>query len=257
MLEIDIPTILFEIINFLALTAILYFLVFRRIMESINQQNKQKDDALKIIMEEKEQAEAYTLEMKEKLDNLDVEAAKVVKAAQDQIDRHRMKLMDAAHIEAERLLKQAYREKEQIQEQAIEDYYEEIMDVVIKISSDLIGKNAPQGVHDEMVAELVKRVWDLGRNEMEQVTMLRRAIGERTLTMYVESARPLSNEQQLSLIQTFSALADQNVKAELKINPALGVGLKVRLGDIILDNTIHHQLANLEDKLLADLKGMA
>ncbi len=257
MLEIDIPTILFEVINFLALTAILYFLVFRRIMDAVNKQNQEKADALKSIQEDKKQAEAYKLEMKEKLDNLDVEATKIVKAAQDQIDKQRSKLLDAAQLEAERLLKQAYREKEQIHEQAIEQYYEEIMDVVIKLTSNLIGKNAPQGVHDEMVEELVKRVWDLGRNEMEQVTMLRRAIGDRVPTMYVESARPLSNEQQLSLIKTFSALADQNVKAELKINPELGVGIKVRLGDIVLDNTIHLQLVNLEDELLNQLKGMA
>lgn len=257
MLEIDFITIIIEIINFLALTAILYFLVFRRIMANVTKRNEEKEAALQAIAKDREEAEAYKLEMKQKLDNIEAEAADIVQNAQAQIDKRRKKMLDAAHAEAERLLKQAYHEKEQIHEQAVEQYYQEIMNVVINLTSGLIGKNAPQEVHDDMVEDLVQRVWDLGRNEMEQVTMLRRAIGDRTPTMYVESARPLNQEQQLALIQTFSALADQNVKAELKINSELGVGLKVRLGDIILDNSIYLQLTNLEEELMAQLKGMA
>lgn len=257
MLEIDFLTIIIEIINFLALTAILYFLVFRRIMTSVTERNTEKEAALEAILKDREEAEVYKLEIKQKLDNIETEAAEIVKTAQEQIDKRRKKVLDVAHAEAERLLKQAYREKEQIREQAVEQYYEEIMDVVVKLTSGLIGKNAPQSVQNDMVEDLVQRVWDLGRNEMEQVTMLRRAIGERTPTMYVESARPLTQEQQRALIQTFSALADQNVKAELKINPELGIGLKVRLGDIILNNSISLQLSNLEEELMTQLKGMA
>ena len=100
-----------------------------------------------------------------------------------------------------------------------------------------------------LVEELNERVWEMGRGEMRQVEMLRRSLGERRPTVHVTAARPLSKEQQRDLVQTFGALADRTVSVKLEIDSALAAGVRVRLGDMIVENSVAQQLEDLRDEI--------
>jgi F0F1-type ATP synthase delta subunit len=104
------------------------------------------------------------------------------------------------------------------------------------------------------VQQLSDRIWELGRSEMERVETFRRSLGDRTPTAYVTTARPLSPEQQGLLARTFTALADRHVNLELKTDPALAAGIRVRLGDTIVDHSIAGQLADLRESVSTALK---
>jgi F-type H+-transporting ATPase subunit b len=257
MLELDPLTIILEILNFLALTVLLYFLVFKRVIKSIAERTAKKEALMIAIQNDRDEAERIKLEINERLAQIDGEAIEIVKQAQNQIDFERKKLLDAAHLEAEKLLRQAYQEKKQYEKQSLDEFHEEMMDTIIKISTQIISKNAPASLQSEMVDQLVHRVWDFGKHEMEQVQILRHALGDRTPTMLIETANPLTPEQQRALVQSFSALADHTVKAEIKLNPKLGVGIKVRMGDIVLDNSIAAQILDLKEDIIEQLKDVS
>jgi F-type H+-transporting ATPase subunit delta len=67
--------------------------------------------------------------------------------------------------------------------------------------------------------------------------------------VHVTAARPLSQEQQRDLVQTFGALADRTVSVELEIDPSLAAGARVRLGDMIVENSVAQQLEDLRDEI--------
>jgi F0F1-type ATP synthase delta subunit len=55
-------------------------------------------------------------------------------------------------------------------------------------------------------------------------------------------------------VRTFSALADRDVNVDLKVDPSLGLGLQVRLGDLVMDTTIAGQLDGLRENVVEALE---
>lgn len=94
----------------------------------------------------------------------------------------------------------------------------------------------------------------MGRSEMARVEAFRVSLGDREPTAYVTSAKPLSSEQQGELARTLTALADRHVDLDLRIDASLAAGLRVRLEDIVIDNTIAGQLQELRESVAQALK---
>jgi hypothetical protein len=95
----------------------------------------------------------------------------------------------------------------------------------------------------------------MGQRDMQRVETIRRSLGERSPTVEVVTAKPLSSDQQAALVRTFSALADRNVGLHQQVDSDLYVGLRVRLGDVVTDHSIAGQLDALRervDRLLED-----
>lgn len=244
-LELDIPTILFEIINFLILTVVLYRVLFRRVMDSVKARAAEKERLSRQLAQDQQEAMRLQVELESRLANIDQEAADIVARAQRQIEAERKAMLEAAESEVGRLLMEAQVEAGQIQQQAMDQFHDDLLETILDISSRFIGQAAPAELHDSLVQQLNDRIWELGRSERRQVEAIRRALGERAPTAHVTSAQTLSPEQQRLLVRTLSALADHNVQLDLKTDPALIAGLHVRMGDMIVENSIRAQLAEL------------
>jgi F-type H+-transporting ATPase subunit delta len=88
---------------------------------------------------------------------------------------------------------------------------------------------------------------------MSQVETLRHALGDREPTVHVTTAHALTTEQQGLLARTFTALADRHVNLEVTVEPTLAAGLRVRLGDMVVDNSIADRLEVLRESVSQSL----
>jgi len=73
----------------------------------------------------------------------------------------------------------------------------------------------------------------------------------------IEVPRELTTEQQMKLINTFNALTDKEVELEIRVRPELVSGIRARVGDIVLDNTIHAHLDSLREVIGQKLETLA
>ena len=80
-------------------------------------------------------------------------------------------------------------------------------------------------------------------------------LGDRTPNVVVRSAKSLTAEQQGQLVRTFTALADRNVNLDLRVDPAMGLGLRVRIGDLVIDNSIAGKFDDLQDEVMDCAEG--
>lgn len=248
MLEIDIPTIVFEIINFLALTVLLYFLLFRRVVQSVRNRAEEKQRLLQEAHQEREEAQRLRMEWESLLDGVDEKVAEIVSKAHENMDEERKKVIQSARNEARRILEGARSEAEQLQKRETEEYAQQILDVIMEICGNIIGQIAPAEAHEKLFHNLSDRIWELGRKEMDLVEIIRRSYDERSPTIDVETALNLSSDLTRELAQTLSALIDRDVDLELIINPELILGFRVRLGDVVIDNSITHELLQMQEK---------
>ncbi len=254
MLNLDIWTIAFQIINFLALVAALYYLLFRPVMRSVKEREAEKEQLAHESVQERQEAARLHAELETRLAHADEEVAAIIATAREQAEAERKALLQETQAEVERFMVEAHADAHRLQQQTVDESHDDLLDAILEISGWAIGRTAPPEVHETLVQQLSDRIWELGRSEMERVETFRRSLGDRTPTAYVTTARPLSPEQQGLLARTFTALADRHVNLELKTDPSLAAGIKVRLGDTLVDHSIGGQLAELRETVSMALK---
>jgi F-type H+-transporting ATPase subunit b len=254
MLNLDIWTIAFQIINFLALVAALYYLLFRPVMRNVKERAAEKEQLARESAQERQEAARLHAELETRLAHADEGTAAIIATARERAEAERKALLQETQAEVERILVEAHADAHRLRQQAVDESHDNLLDAILEISGWAISRTAPPEAHDALVQQLSDRIWELGRSEMERVETFRRSLGDRTPTAYVTTARPLSPEQQGLLARTFTALADRHVNLELKTDPSLAAGIQVRLGDTLVDHSIGGQLAELRETVSMALK---
>jgi len=248
MLDINLTTILMQLANFAIMAALLYFLLFKRVSAQVQ---KRKEKLAQI--------EAETLANFAASEQARAEAEKQVAHAQSLIDEkislakselevNRFQIIDTTKKEAERIIKEAVETAEIEQRQSLEQYNDALTGAIIEIVKNLLHQYSPEVIHNSLVQQTNERIWELGKKEMDRVETIRRSLKDREPTLSLESAFPLSKEQQANLIRTFSALADKNLKLDMAIDKELGSGIRVRLGDFIINNSLDALLGDIEQQ---------
>ncbi len=89
----------------------------------------------------------------------------------------------------------------------------------------------------------------MGKTDMRAVQRLRESLVDRFPTVEISVPRELTVEQYNKLLNTFNALADREVEINATVDQKLVAGIKARIGDIILDNSIGSHLDSLSDEI--------
>lgn len=252
-LSLDPVTIIFQAVNFLILAALLYRFLWKPVLQRIQARAHQQENVMREIEQDREDAARMRADLETQLERASEEADRIVIEAQEQAEDARRQVMAQAEREVERILAEAHTEAHRLRHQAAEEFEEKALDVVLQVSGQLIERSAPPEVHDVLLKELTERIWEMGRTDMGRVEEFRRSLGERTPTAHIATARSLSAEQQSLLAQTFTALADRHVNVEMNINPALAAGARVRIGDLLVDNSIAGHMWQLRDETVKAL----
>jgi F-type H+-transporting ATPase subunit b len=254
-LDLDLNTVLFQLINFLVLATALYFLLFRPGIRKMREDEAEKERLAREAAQDRQEVERLRAALEDRLAGVEEEATAIVARAKEQAEVERTALMQETEAEAERILAEAHANADRLGSQTIDEFQDDLLDTILAISGQVIGQVTPPEVHDALIQQLSDRIWEMGRSEMRQVENLRRALGDREPTVYVTTAHSLTSEQQGLLARTFTALADRHVNLEVTTDPTLAAGVRVRLGDMVVDNSIADRLGTLRESAGQTLKG--
>lgn len=254
MLDIDLVTILAQIINFLVIAVVLYFLLFKPVTKRIEQRAREKETLLAEAQKKEELADLKLSEVEERLEKIDQEIEKRLQDAYQQAKSESKSLLEATQQEAKKILSEAEHEAAKRQKHEMTQLQEELVDTILNICGQILSKTSPETIHDKLLEDLNVEIWDMGKNDMRQVRAIRDSLAEREPTAFVSSAKELSPEQQRAIIRTFSALADRNVSMDIEIDPGLIAGVKVRMGDLVVENTLAMELTELRSDVVDALE---
>ncbi len=254
MLELDLTTIILEVLNFTVLAVLLYQFLLKPVMRNVQARADEKERIARELAEERERATRARTELEERLARADEEADAIINSAQERIEASRQALLEEAYREAERILNDAQDDAQRLRQQTIAESYVDVMSTVLELSGTVIQRTSPPELHDSLVQRLSDSIWELGRTDIARVEDFRRSLGDRAPTVTLTSARPLTAEQQGSLARTFGALADRRVGLEVRVDPALIVGLRARVGDMVIDSSIAGDIAELRSEVETLLK---
>jgi ATP synthase F0 subunit b len=254
MLSIDVATVIFQLINFAILAGLLYWLLFKPIQKTIRERAEQKAAALSNLEKEREEAARLKTEFQERLANAEQEAEEAAGEIRQEAEREREHFLQEAQEEVEQILVEAQADAYRVRRQAVESFHADLVDAILDVSGIVIGNVVPDEVHGALVRQLSNRIWELGRTDIQRVDLLRQSLGQREPTAYITAAQALTVEQQGLMARTLTALADRHVDLEVRVEPALVAGIRVRIGDIIVDSSIAGQMDELRDQAMGALE---
>lgn len=253
MLNIDPTTILFQIINFLVLFALLYFLLFKNLIKRADKRKSELEAILAKTQANYRDSESLRRQLEDTLENIHQEVAEYISKAKAELEIDRYQVLEETKVKAEQIIKQAQSNASTIQSLAIAETQNKMLDLIIEIVGNIINNSAPAEFHESLVKQINDRVWEMGKKEMREVDMIRKSLEEREPTLTVRTPKPLSKEQQSSIVRTFSALADKNIKLQISRDSSLISGLRIRLGDFIIDNSLKAKLQEIKAEALEDV----
>jgi F-type H+-transporting ATPase subunit b len=254
MLTIDIPTILFQIFNFLVLAVALYFLLFRSVVRNVRERARKKEQLIQDVEKTKADTEKTLVAYQQKLADVDKEIDQIIKKAEQTVEDERKQAISDIELEANRILGEAQAEVENREKISLEQFYDQVVDQIMSVSQSVISKTVTVEIHNQLIQQMADEIWRMGREDLQRVASIRNSLRERIPIVHVDTAMPLTADQQGLLVRTFSALADRTIKTEIHEDKGLGAGCHVRIGDLVVDNTTTAQVQKLRDSATAELR---
>ena len=166
MIQIDM-TFFASILNFLLLTALLTFFLYRPVRKFM----MDRQDRIKRSLEEAAQSRAESAKMKQeyeaRLAQASREAQDIIEKAVVQGERAQAEILDAARKEAKAILEQARAEAARERQVAFEALRDDIVDLVISTASVVAGKKVDSADDEAIVKRLVEEGWLSDAEERE------------------------------------------------------------------------------------------
>jgi F-type H+-transporting ATPase subunit b len=256
MLNINLTTILFQFINFIVLVVILYFLLFKKIFSRVQQRKEELEEIKQATIRNFEESEKAKINLQNQIENAQTQIDERIAQAKSELEVSRYQIIDATKVDAEKIIKQALESAEFEQKRSIENFNDELTTSIMEIVKQILFKHSPDVIHNSLVQQTNERIWELGKKEMDRVETIRRSLKDREPALSVETAFPLSKEQQANIVRTFSALADKNVKIDTVLKKDLGSGVRIRLGDFIINNSLDALLDEIEKEASLEVNNL-
>ena len=132
---------------------------------------KERADTKAQLMQELESDKALqlqncTLHWRSDYLSLKKTAATILREAREKAEAERATFLEQTQAEIEEILKEAHVDAIRLKKQAINEFYDELLDSVLDVSNQMIARISPPDAHNAMVQELLDSVWELGRNDM-------------------------------------------------------------------------------------------
>jgi len=157
-LGIDWKVIIAQIINFSLLLAILYFFLYKPILNVLEKRRKKIKKSLKEADAINKRMENVRLEIEEKIIKSEKEATQVIKNTKIQMDKDRERIRREAIVEAGEIKKEAKEAIRQEKEALISEAKKELGELVITLSEKVIKRNLQDIDQEKLDQELMKSV---------------------------------------------------------------------------------------------------
>jgi F-type H+-transporting ATPase subunit b len=226
--------LLFYIINFIVLVVLLRLLLYKPVLTMFEARRAKIEKGLQDAREAEAALANAETEKKRVLDIARAEAQKVRAEAAQQAEQDAAKIRADASAEAKKIRDEAMSELGNERDKMLSELRGQVAALAMAATNKLIGESLDRKRQEALIADFFAKVPADARSSLAGAT------GEAE----VISAVPLSAEEQ-TRVKKELALTD----ASFRVDPRLLGGLRVRVGDRVVDGTVASQLDSLRGNL--------
>ncbi|KUK11104.1 MAG: ATP synthase subunit b [Clostridia bacterium 41_269] len=160
-MHIDLNELIWAIINFLVLLALLYKFLWNPILNTLDKRSEEIKSNLSSAEALKKQAEEMLEEYKKKIADAKSEAQAIINQANKAAEENRNKIISQAHEEAARIIEKAREEIRREKEQALKEVRDEIATLAVMAAGKVLEKSITKEDHEKLVREFLAEVGEI------------------------------------------------------------------------------------------------
>ncbi len=243
---VDFVTLAAQVVNFLILVAILWFLLFKRVLKAMDERENRiastLDDAEKRARETDEERKS----LRKKHDELEENREKMMAKMRDEVESQRKKLEKRARNEVEEQQKKWESAMRSRQERTISELRRKAALEAVDLSSHILRDLANDDLQTRAVEQLLTRI---GENAGKDVEDIRNVIRERNETCVVAAPRELRENERKKIEARLKEFADGAVSIQYDLDPELIMGLEIRVDGKRLTWAVPDYLDRVSEKI--------
>jgi F-type H+-transporting ATPase subunit b len=160
-LGIEPSTLIAQIINFVVLFGLLYFVAYKPIMRMLDERSRKVKESMDQTEHIKEQAELAEKETAKHIKEASKEGQKIIQKAEQVGEEIRQKSQQDAEKQSERILERAQVEIKQERDEAISELKQQFANLTIMTAGKVIDKTLDKETHRELINRALEESSDL------------------------------------------------------------------------------------------------
>lgn len=252
MLELDWATILFQIVNFVVLLALLSRFLFKPLRAKLNERRGVIAGSLQNAREQEAEAARLRAEWEERMRMVEQQKEETLRAAELEVAKRRADLLEEARARLDQLTEEMRTDLRRERNEIIVRQHDEVLDTIVALAANVVQSVTTRRTHDDLVTNFCASIYQLPQTDVQEY---RRLMMGRVPTASVTTPVALTPEQVNTLTDTLSSLIDRRLELQTSVDPELIAGIQVRLADKLLDNTVRKRLDLTRERVRADLMG--
>jgi F-type H+-transporting ATPase subunit b len=244
MLDFELSTFIFQMINFVILLAALSWFLFRPLLRVMKQRQSDIEARLQDADEKARKADEELRQLGEALEQARAQAGDILAQARSEANHAREQILEQARHEVTELTQEA-RNRIQEQERATQQRLQaRLNETAASLAGNLIREAAGLSLHQSLVEQLMANEAELGT---EEIDFLKQALARNHHEVIVEVAYPADEDVHgrfsEGLTRTLRATVPLNVK--LRVEPSLVAGVRILVGTVAVDLSLSRTLNEL------------
>ncbi len=152
-LGINLPKLIYQIINFAVMAGILYVLLYKPVLNMLTERRKRIAESLQEADRMREQTQSAQADYEKELARARQEAAQILAQAQERARAQESEILAQARQEAERLRQEGMEQASIEREQMLRDVKAQVADLVALTASKVLQAEVSAKKHEKLIDE--------------------------------------------------------------------------------------------------------
>ena len=243
------PFLISQVVNFLILFAVLYFLLWKRILRMLDQRKQRIAQGLADAEQARKERERAEAEYQQRIEQAKREREEILAGAAKEGELAREQVLAEARAEAEHIIAEARAELERDRQEMLAELRSQVATLAIAVSNKIIGEALDEQRQRRLIDEFFSGV-RAGRVvvlDEEEIAWAKRS---GAMKAQVTSALPLTEEEQRIVAESLAVqLGEPPPELEFSVDPGILGGLVLKVGDRLIDGSVAGRLASLQERL--------
>ena len=156
-LQFRVDTLIFSLIIFLCLLAVLIKYAWNPIMDGLDQRAKNIEDEINSARSANQQAQANLKQYEEKLAGVNDEASAIIADAKEGALAAKQKIVADAQAEAQRTRERALADIEAAKNAAVRELAQSSVDSAVSLAGNIVGRSLDPNDHSNLIEDSIKQ----------------------------------------------------------------------------------------------------
>jgi len=240
--------LLSQIVNFLILFALLYFLLWKRVLKMLDERKRRIAQGLEEAEQARRERERAAQEYERLLEEARQERDKIIAQATEEGGKAGEVMVAEARAKAEQLIVAGRATIEADRQQMLADVRSQVATLAIAVSNKIIGEALDEQRQRRLIDEFFSGI-RAGRVvvlDEEEIEWAKRA---GAMIAHVTTALPLSSGEQETVASSLAEHLGERPELEFEVDPGILGGLVIQIGDRVVDGSVASKLTALQERL--------